>query len=149
MWSSALQKEQLVHMMEAIRVVATSNTCSSTNQVAAIQCIREASKIIAVTSTKFFVVISRDLLGILAQQSVATEVHNVPWLRASRSVQTCPPPSHSQSCLHCLSEVLPLIGAHLIPLLSGIVPTVLQFVDTAVDRWCDVGVGGGRISCDV
>lgn len=54
----------------------------------------------------------------------------------------------AQACLQCLSEVLSLVGAHLIPLLSGIVPTVLQFVGTAVDRWgCDVwGVMWG---CDV
>lgn len=54
--------------------------------------------------------------------------------------------SHTQvaeACLQCLSEVLSLIGAHLIPLLSGIVPTVLQFVGTAVNRW------GVRWGCDV
>ena len=56
-------------------MVATSNTCTSTNQIAAIQCVREASKVIAETSTKDFVAISRDLLGILAQQSIPAEVH--------------------------------------------------------------------------
>lgn len=61
-------------MMGAIRVVATSNACSSTNQIAAIQCIKEASKVIAETSAKDFVAISRDLLGILAQESVPAKV---------------------------------------------------------------------------
>ena len=63
-----------MHVMGAIRAVATSNACSPTNQIAAIECIREASKVIAETSTKDFVAISRDLLGILAQQSVPAEV---------------------------------------------------------------------------
>ena len=63
-------------MVEVIRVVATSNKCSSTNQIAAIHCIREVSKIIAQTSTKEFVAISRDLVEILAQQSLPAEVHH-------------------------------------------------------------------------
>ena len=125
-------------MMGAIRVVATGNACSSTNQIAAIQCIREASKVIAETSTKDFVAISKDLLGILAQQSVPSEVHHVAWLGVvSGSAQSCRLLTDSQvaqACLHSLSEVVSRIGAHLIPLLSGIVPTVLQFADTAVDR---------------
>ena len=68
-------------------MVATSNTCTSTNQIAAIQCVREASKVIAETSTKDFVAISRDLLGILAQQSIPAEVHRAVWLRVARSAQ--------------------------------------------------------------
>jgi U3 small nucleolar RNA-associated protein 10 len=105
-------KEQLIVMVSSVKGIAMVKSKRqlnpSTNQIAALHCLGSLSELIAEEFCNEFVDISKDLLGILSRRNV--------------------PPEVAGCSLQVISLLVAKIGVQLIPLLTQLVPAILDHV---------------------